>query len=51
MSTRFPSHTVAPAKKEDFATEWKILKPRLVDTVLLGMVLVSVVGLIYAWLH
>jgi hypothetical protein len=29
----------------------RVLKPRLADTMFVGMVLVSVVGLAYVWLH
>jgi hypothetical protein len=58
MSTRFPSlidapHTDAPVKKEmRFATpDRKLLKSRLVDAIFIGMILLSVVGLTYAWLR
>lgn len=53
MSTRFPSHTVASVNKEmEFVpTDWRFLKPRLVDAIFFGMILLSVVGLTYAWLH
>jgi hypothetical protein len=64
MSTRFPSlieapHIGAPAKKEmHFATtdwidwtDWKFLKSRLLDAVFAGMILFSIVGLAYRWLH
>jgi len=53
MSARFPSHIVGSVKKEiEFVpTDWKFLKLRLVDAIFVGMVLLSVVGLSYAWLH
>ena len=61
MSTRFPSlidasHIVASAKKQmHFATtDWtdrNFVKARLVDMIFVGMILLSVVGLTYAWLH
>ena len=61
MSTRIPSlidgpHIDAPVKKEmpfpttDW-TEWKFLKSRLGDAVLVGMILVSILGLAYTWLR
>lgn len=58
MSTRFPSlieapHIDAPAKKQmHFATtDWKLLKSRFLDAVLAAMILFSIVGLAYRWLH
>ena len=61
MSIRFPSRIDAPrigapVKKEmrftttDW-TDWKFLKSRLVDGVFVGMILVSILGLAYAWLR
>jgi len=61
MSTRIPSlidgpQIDAPVKKgmhfptTDW-TEWKFLKSRLVDAVLVGMILVSILGLADAWLR
>jgi hypothetical protein len=58
MSIRFPSlvdapHIDAPVKKEThFAkTDWKLVKSRLADAVFVGMILVSILGLAYAWLR
>jgi hypothetical protein len=58
MSTRFPSlidvpHIDAPVKKEmHFAkTDWKVVKSTLMDAVLVGMILVSILGLAYTWLR
>jgi len=62
MSIRFPSlidepHIDAPVKRETAFrdnrdwTEWKFLRSRLVDAVLVGMILVSILGLAYAWLR
>ena len=58
MSTRFPPPVDlplidAPFKKEMHVakTDWKLLKPRLLDAVFIGMILVSILGLAYAWLR
>ncbi len=58
MSTRFPPLIDVPlidvpVKKEmHFAkTDWKLLKSRLLDAVFIGMILVSILGLAYAWLR
>ena len=59
MSTRVPSlvdapHIDASVKKEIATTDWtdwKLLKSRLVDAVFVGMILVSILGLAYAWLR